>query len=101
MLGAIDQLARIVGYCTIAYGLILLLGRLASDRDAMKGAQADRDHLKWLKEHNPNRYEREIWLRDNLQRAKAGLPTDPGYAEYVQNMVASLPREVVRDIDRA
>jgi hypothetical protein len=86
----IDYLARIVGYCAFAYGVFRLAVMIGTDRATLKTARADRDHLNWLKQHNPSGYELEIWLRDNLRRRIAGQPTDPRYAEYVKTMMANV-----------
>lgn len=87
---ALDTVARVIGYGAMLCGILWLLNTYLNDRAAMRAAAEDRAWLDRLKEHEPERYEREVWWRNNLERRRAGLPTDPGFEETGQQMAQSV-----------
>ena len=90
MFSWIDQLASLIGYTVLFFSFIWFLGKWAQERSAAKAASADREWLQKLQLENPERYKREIWWRDNDQRFKVGLPTDPEYERQMRATVQSV-----------
>lgn len=90
MFETIDTIARIVGYLTIIYGVIRFANKVSDNRNATRAYVADRDEMERLRTSDPQRYEREVWWRDNERRHRAGLPTDPEFDRQAAKMYASM-----------
>ena len=86
----VDQLARLIGYGAILCGAIWLLRKFARVREAERAEKADRERLDTLKEANPQAYEKEVWWRENMDRKRNGLSTDPAFEEESLRQVQSL-----------
>ena len=87
MFSWIDQLARIIGYCAIIYGVIWALGKWAQERSAVRVAQIERESLEKMRLEHPEAYEKEMWWRENQRLFNAGLPADPEYVERMKAIV--------------
>jgi hypothetical protein len=89
MFSWIDQLARIIGYGAIVWGLVWVLGKWAEDSSATRIAQIEWESMEKMRLERPEAYEKELWWRDNDRRFKMGLPTDPEYIERMKGIVQS------------
>ena len=89
MFSWIDQLARIIGYGAMVWGVIWVLSKWTEDHSAARAAEIERERLEKMRLEHPEAYEKEMWWRDNDRRFKEGLPTDPEYVERMKSIVQS------------
>ena len=82
----IDDLARLIGYTVLVCAIIWLLVKWTEARNKAQAEFADKKWLEKLRLENPERYNQEVWWRNNHERFLAGLEVDP---EYIRQMKAT------------